>query len=100
MEHRGIEYQIQGLATAHRWKWTVFATQTKTWTGISNTRADAVLDAERAIDRVPQKIRRARPGEGYIPSHRTPLKFFSAHYLAAELNNRLSGVRKWMTSFR
>lgn len=64
MEHRGIEYQIQELATARRWKWTVFATQTKTTTGISKTRADAVLDAEQTIDRVvlkdpkipPQKI--------------------------------------------
>ena len=56
MEHRGIEYQIQELATAHRWKWTVVATQTKTWTGISNTRADAVLDAERAADRLLKKF--------------------------------------------
>ena len=56
LEHRGIEYQIQELASAHRWKWTVFATQTKTWTGISNTRSDAVLDAERAIDRIFEKV--------------------------------------------
>ena len=56
LEHRGIEYQIQELASAYRWKWTVFATQTKTWTGISNTRSDAVLDAERAIDRIFEKV--------------------------------------------
>ena len=50
MEYRDIEYQLVQTADPCCWKWTIFLDATRTRTGISLTRADAVLDAERAID--------------------------------------------------
>lgn len=52
MEYRAIEYQLVQTANPCCWKWTIFLDATRTRTGISLTRADAVLDAERAIDAV------------------------------------------------
>jgi hypothetical protein len=49
MEYRDIEYQI--IANPSGWKWIVFLDATRTRTGISHTRADAVLNAERTIDK-------------------------------------------------
>ena len=51
MRYKGIEYTIVQTANPFGWKWTVFLDATRTRTGISRARADAVLDAERAIDK-------------------------------------------------
>lgn len=48
MEHKGIKYSIVEIADG--WKWVVHLGATRTRTGVSRTRAHAVLDAEHAID--------------------------------------------------
>lgn len=59
MKYRGIEYQIVQIANPHGWKWTVFLDATRTRTGTAVTRAHAVLDAERAIDKA---LKQPNPG--------------------------------------
>ena len=51
MNYRGIEYQVVQTSSPHGWKWTVRLDAKRTRTGESATRAHAVLDAERAIDK-------------------------------------------------
>ena len=51
MVYKGIEYQVVQSSSPDGWKWTVFLGAKRTRTGESTTRADAVLDAERAIDK-------------------------------------------------
>jgi hypothetical protein len=51
MKYRGIEYQVVQVTNPHGWRWTVFLDPTRTRTNLAVTRADAVLDAERAIDK-------------------------------------------------
>jgi hypothetical protein len=50
MDYKGIEYQLVETTNPCCWKWTVLLDATRMRTGIALTRADAVLDAERAID--------------------------------------------------
>ena len=53
----GNGYGIQIMQTANPccWKWVVFLDATRMQTGIALTRADAVLDAEAAIDKAYQQ---------------------------------------------
>jgi hypothetical protein len=55
MEYKGIEYRIARTDSPPGWKWTLFLDAIRTRTGISSTRADAVLDAESAIDKLKEK---------------------------------------------
>lgn len=48
MDYKWIEYSV--VQTANGWKWVVHLEATRTRTGVSRTRAHAVLDAEHAID--------------------------------------------------
>ncbi len=59
MEYQGVQYQIVQIANPTGWKWTVFLDSTKMRTGISHSRAHAVLDAENAIEKA-GKRRRAK----------------------------------------
>jgi hypothetical protein len=51
MEYKAIQFEIIQMTNPCCWKWVVFLDATKTWTGIALTRADAVLDAEFAIEK-------------------------------------------------
>ena len=50
MEYKGIRFEIVETTNPCRWKWIVFLTPTRMRTGVALTRADAVLDAESAIE--------------------------------------------------
>jgi hypothetical protein len=51
MEYKAIQFEIIQTTNPCCWKWVVFLDSTKTRTGIALTRADAVLDAEFAIEK-------------------------------------------------
>jgi hypothetical protein len=64
MKYRGVEYTVvQGLGR-QLWKWR-FAMEGKALTGQAVTKAEAVAEAERAIDRAlaPKKLRLVRPDQ-------------------------------------
>jgi hypothetical protein len=50
MEYKAVQFEIIQTTNPYCWKWVVFLDATKTPTGIALTRADAVLDAEFAIE--------------------------------------------------
>ena len=50
MEYKAIQFEVI-LTKDPPWKWIVFLDLTKMQTGVALTRADAVLDAEIAIDK-------------------------------------------------
>jgi hypothetical protein len=52
MEYKTIQFDVVETTNPYGWKWIVFLDATRTRTGIGLTRADAVLDAEFAIDKV------------------------------------------------
>jgi len=51
MEYEAIQFEILQTTNPSCWKWVVFLDETKTRTGIALTRADAVADAEFAIEK-------------------------------------------------
>jgi hypothetical protein len=51
MEYKAIQFEIIQTTNPCCWKWVVFLDATRTQTGIALTRADAVLDAEFAIEK-------------------------------------------------
>jgi hypothetical protein len=51
MEYRTIQFEVVETTNPYGWKCIVFLDATRTRTGIGLTRADAVLDAEFAIDK-------------------------------------------------
>jgi hypothetical protein len=51
MQYKGLEYRIVQTANPSGWKWTIFLDATRTRTGTSHTKANAVLEVEIAIDR-------------------------------------------------
>ena len=51
MEYKAIQFEIIQMTNPCCSKWVVFLDATKTRTGIALTRADAVLDAEFAIEK-------------------------------------------------
>jgi hypothetical protein len=62
LKYRDVEYTVvQGLG-GQLWKWG-FALEAKTVTGQAATKAEAVAEAERAIDKalVPKKLKLVRP---------------------------------------
>jgi hypothetical protein len=50
MDHKGVEFEIVQTANPCCWKWTAFVDAIRMRTGVALTRADAVLDAELAIE--------------------------------------------------
>jgi hypothetical protein len=50
MEYKGIRFEIVETTNPCCWKWIVFLDATRMRTGVALTRADAVLDAESAIE--------------------------------------------------
>jgi hypothetical protein len=52
MEYKGIQYQVVQTANPTGFKWVVHLDETRTRTGESFSRKAAMLDAERAIDKV------------------------------------------------
>ena len=63
MEYKAIQFEIIQATIPFCWKWIVFLDATRMWTGIALTRADAVLDAEFAIDKaLESRQRSARHG--------------------------------------
>jgi len=59
VNYKGLEYSVLQTADPTGWKWTAFLDATGTRTGIARSRADAVLDAERAIDKAIKDMDRA-----------------------------------------
>jgi hypothetical protein len=63
MEHKALQFEIIPTTYPCCWKWVVFLNATRTRTGIALTRADAVLDAEIAIEKsLESQQRGARQG--------------------------------------
>ena len=63
MEYKTIRFEVIETTNPYGWKWTVFLNATRMWTGIALSRADAVLDAEFAIDKaLESRQRSARHG--------------------------------------
>ena len=55
MDYKTIQFDvIQTTSPSYGWKWIVFLDATRTRTGVGLTRADAVLDAQFAIDKALQ----------------------------------------------
>ena len=52
MEYKCFHFELVETTNPYGWKWTVFVDSVRTRTGVALTRADAVLDAECAIDNV------------------------------------------------
>jgi hypothetical protein len=61
MEHKGVQFEV--IQTTHPcgWKWTAFLDAMRIRTGIALTRADAVLDAELAIEKALERQIDATP---------------------------------------
>jgi hypothetical protein len=55
MEYKSVRFEIMQTANPCCWKWVVFLDATRMQTGTALTRADAVLDAESAIDKAYQQ---------------------------------------------
>jgi hypothetical protein len=60
MEHKTIQFQVVQATNPCCWKWIVFLDATRMRTGIALTRADAVLDAELAIEKALEQFRLRR----------------------------------------
>ena len=51
MDYKGIDFEVTQMANPRCWKWTAFLDDVRMHTGVALTRADAVLDAELAIEK-------------------------------------------------
>jgi hypothetical protein len=63
MKYRGIEYSVVQGVGQHVWKWSVSLDTDRSTRGQAATKAEAVMEAERAIDRAlaPKKLRLVPP---------------------------------------
>ena len=52
MEHKAVQFKVVQTTNPYCWKWIVFLDANRMLTGIALTRADAILDAELAIEKV------------------------------------------------
>ena len=50
MDYKGVEFQVVQASNPGCWKWTAFLDAIRMRSGVALTRADAVLDAELAIE--------------------------------------------------
>ena len=60
MDHKTIQFEVVQATNPCCWKWIVFLDATRMRTGIALTRADAVLDAELAIEKALEQFRLRR----------------------------------------
>ena len=60
MEYKNIQFDVIQTTNPYGWKWIVFLDATRTRTGVGLTRADAVLDAEFAIDKALESRQRLK----------------------------------------
>jgi hypothetical protein len=60
MEHKGIEYRVVQTANPTGFRWTA-ELDTKTQTGVSSSKGNAIFNAVRAIDKA-LKEREREPG--------------------------------------
>jgi hypothetical protein len=51
MQYKAVQFEVVPTTNPCCWKWIVFLNATRMRTGVALTRADAVVDAEIAIDR-------------------------------------------------
>jgi hypothetical protein len=51
MEYKAVQFEVVRTTNPCCWKWIVFLDANRMQTGIALTRADAVLDAELAIEK-------------------------------------------------
>jgi hypothetical protein len=64
MEHKGIRFEIVETTNPCCWKWIIFLDAIRMRTGVALTRADAVSDAELAIEQASedrQELKSASP---------------------------------------
>jgi hypothetical protein len=52
MEHRGIQYQVVQTASPNGWRWNVQLDDTRTRTGTSFSKRNAIFQAVTAIEKV------------------------------------------------
>jgi len=60
MEHKTVQFAVVEATNPCCWKWIVFLDANRMRTGIALTRADAVLDAELAIENALERRRGVR----------------------------------------
>jgi hypothetical protein len=60
MEYKNIQFDVIQTTNPYGWKWIVFLDANRTRTGVGLTRADAVLDAEFAIDKALESRQRLK----------------------------------------
>jgi hypothetical protein len=60
MEHKGVEYQVVQTANPTGWIWNVQLASGRTKIGVALTKANAIFDAERAIDKALSTAPKAR----------------------------------------
>jgi hypothetical protein len=65
MQHKAVQFEVVPTTNPCCWKWIVFVNATRMRTGIALTRADAILDAEIAIERALEVSRRVRGLDRY-----------------------------------
>lgn len=51
MDYKGVEFEVIQTTNPCCWKWTAFLDSIRLRTGAALTRADAILDAELAIEK-------------------------------------------------
>jgi hypothetical protein len=69
MQHKTVQFEVVPTTNPCCWKWIVFLNATRMRTGIALTRADAVLDAEIAIDRALKVNRGASGSNRFAEGH-------------------------------
>lgn len=84
MEHKTIQFEVVQATNPCCWKWIVFLDATRMRTGIALTRADAVLDAELAIEKALEQF---RPRRGFADRARRRSAAQNFHCLAFPVRN-------------
>lgn len=56
MEYKGLNYSLAPTTNPPGWRWVVFLNGINSVTGVSSTRAHAVLDAEHAINEASTRV--------------------------------------------
>ena len=62
MVYKAVQFEVVETTNPCCWKWIVFLDANRLRTGIALTRADAVLDAQLAIDKALERQKNVREG--------------------------------------